>query len=207
MIIIGLTGSIGMGKSTAAGVFRDHGVAVFDADAGVHRLYEGPAVAAIEAAIPGVTRDGKVDRVRLSARLGNEPGLFARLEAIVHPLVQAEEQAFIEGEMRRRARFAVLEIPLLFETGAEERVDVIVVVSAPEDVQCARVLEREGMTRDKFEMIRARQMPDVKKRERADFVVDTSGPLEQSAGEIAKILESLEGRVGEAYDRYWSPAG
>jgi len=204
MLIIGLTGSIGMGKSTAAARFRALGIAVVDADAEVHKLYEGAAVAPIEAAFPGTTRDGKVDRAALSARLLQRPEGFKALEAIVHPLVQTAEKNALQAEKQRGAAAAVLEIPLLFETGGETRVDVVVVVSAPADIQRRRVLERPGMTGEKLDAILARQLSDAEKRRRADFVVDTGGTLAETEARIDDIVKSLAGRQGTAYARYWA---
>ncbi len=204
MLIIGLTGSMGMGKSTAAERFRAHGIPVFDADAAVHCLYGGPAAPLIEAAFPGSTRDGKVDRTRLSEILARDPAGFARLEALIHPLVESEERAFLQDAARRGAPMAVLEIPLLFETGADARVDVVVVVTAPEAVQRRRLMERPGMTAEKLDVLLARQMPDAEKCARADFVVDSSGTIAESHARIDRIIASLQGRDGEAFARYWS---
>src|SRR2546426_4954671 len=172
MFVIGLTGSLGMGKSTTARLFAEAGVPVHDADAVVHRLYDGEAVAAIEAAFPGTTAAGRVDRNRLAARVLNDAGALQRLEAIVHPLVQEAERRLLAEAAARGEQVAVLDIPLLYETGADQRVDAVVVVSAPPEVQQARVLERPGMTLDKLESVLAKQMPDAEKRLRADFVVD-----------------------------------
>src|SRR6266853_1541055 len=178
MFILGLTGSLGMGKSMTARFFAEQGVPVHDADAVVHRLYDGEAAAAIEATFPGTTTGGRVERTRLAARVLNDPAALKRLEAIVHPLVQAAEQRLLADAAARGEKVAVLDIPLLFETGAERRVDAVVVVSAPAEVQRARVLERHGMTIEKLESILAKQMPDAEKRRRADFVVDTSQGFE-----------------------------
>jgi dephospho-CoA kinase len=205
MLIIGLTGSIGMGKSTAATRFRANGVAVFDADAAVHALYAGPAVPLVEAAFPGTTRDGVVDRAALSRVVTGDSAKLARLEEIVHPLVRAAERDFLAEQKARGARFAVLEIPLLYETGAEALVDVVVVVSASAETQRRRVLERPGMSEEKLASLLARQTSDAEKRRRADFVVDTEGPREQSAAAIDAILAALERRRGEAYHRVWAP--
>src|SRR5262245_58724293 len=164
-----------MGKSTVAARFRAHGIAVCDADAEVHKLYEGAAVPEIEAAFPGATRDGKVDRQRLAEALLVEPGGFRRLEAIVHPLVLAAERAFLHAEVAKGAGMAVLEIPLLLETSGDGRVDVVVVCSAPGDKQRERVMQRPGMSIEKLDQILSRQMPDADKRARADFIVDTGG--------------------------------
>jgi dephospho-CoA kinase len=191
MFIIGLTGSVGMGKSTTARLFAEAGVPVHDADAVVHRLYEGAAAAAIEAAFPGTTAGGRVERDRLATRVLNDPAALKRLEAIVHPLVHAAEQRLLAEAAARGEQVAVLDIPLLFETGADQRVDAVVVVSAPPEVQRARVLERPGMTLDKLESILARQMPDAEKRRRADFVVDTSRGLEAARAQVAVILDAV----------------
>jgi dephospho-CoA kinase len=191
MFILGLTGSVGMGKSVTARFFAEAGVPVHDADAVVHRLYEGEAVAAIEAAFPGTTADGKVDRAKLGARvLGDAAGL-KRLEAIVHPLVHEAERRLLAEAQARGEKVAVLDIPLLFETGGDERVDAVVVVSAPAEVQRARVLERPGMTVEKLEAIMAKQMPDAEKRRRADFVVDTSRGFDAARAEVRAILAAV----------------
>ncbi len=204
MIIIGLTGSIGMGKSTVAERFRQLGVPVCDADALVHELYEGEAVEPIEAAFPGTTSGGKVDRVKLSQAVLGDPRGLKRLESIVHPLVQAAEREFLRKAAEQGARMAVLEIPLLFETGGNARVDVTVVVSAPPEVQRQRVLQRPGMTPAKLDAILARQMPDAEKRRRADFVVDTGGSIEESYAQVDAIVAALQNRGGKAYQQFWS---
>jgi dephospho-CoA kinase len=204
MLVIGLTGSIGMGKSTAAARFRELGIAVCDADAEVHKLYEGPAVAAIEAAFPGTAANGKVDRQKLAQILIADPARFARLEAIVHPLVQEAERRFLQTEAARGASMAVLEIPLLLEAGGHGRVDTVVVVSAPPELQRERVLARPGMTLEKLEQILARQLHDSEKRARADFIVDTGGTIAESAAQVDKIVESLQSRRGEAYAKHWA---
>jgi dephospho-CoA kinase len=191
MFILGLTGSLGMGKSTTARFFAEEGVPVHDADAVVHRLYEGEAAAAIEAEFPGTTAAGKVDRNKLAARVLGDAAALKRLEAIVHPLVQAAERRLIAEARARGEKIAVLDIPLLFETGGEERVDAVVVVSAPPEVQHARVLERPGMTMEKLEAILARQMPDAEKRRRADFVVDTSQGFEAARAQVRAILDTV----------------
>jgi len=191
MFVLGLTGSLGMGKSTAARFFAEAGVPVHDADAVVHRLYESEAVPAIEAAFPGTVVDGKVDRTKLAARVLNDPAALKRLEAIVHPLVhEAERQLLAEAEARGE-KVALLDIPLLFETGGDQRVDAVVVVSAPPEVQRARVLERPGMTVEKLESILSKQMPDAEKRARADFVVDTSGSFEAARAQVRAILDAV----------------
>jgi|SRR5256714_2965125 dephospho-CoA kinase len=191
MFVLGLTGSLGMGKSTTARFFAEEGVPVHDADAVVHRLYEGEAAAAIEAAFPGTTTAGKVDREKLAARVLGDVGALTRLEAIVHPLVQEAERRLLAEAEARGEKVAVLDIPLLFETGGEERVDAVVVVSAPADVQRARTLGRPGMTVDKLDAILARQMPDHEKRRRADFVVDTSRGFEAARAKVRAILDAV----------------
>ena len=203
MIVIGLTGSIGMGKSTIAEMFRLRGVPVFDADAEVHRLYAGEAASAVEAAFPGTTQDGRVDRVRLAAALNNDEVRFRTLEAIVHPLVRAAERRFLKEAHESDAVAAVLEVPLLFETGRDRQVDAVVVVSAPAEVQRARVLARPGMTPEKLDGLLARQMPDEEKRKRADFVVDTGGTLADSEAAVGAILDSLKSKSADAYARHW----
>jgi dephospho-CoA kinase len=204
MLIVGLTGSIGMGKSTVAAHFRRHGIAVCDADAEVHKLYEGAAVPPIEAAFPGTTRAGKVDRQKLAAALIADPAAFERLEAIVHPLVLDAERRFLREEAAKGAAAAVLDIPLLLETGGEARVDVVVVCSAPAGKQRERVLQRPGMTAEKLDQILSRQMPDAEKRARADFVVDTGGTLADTERQVDTLVESLKGRAGTAYRRIWA---
>jgi len=196
MLVIGLTGGIGMGKSAAAEHFAQAGVPVFNADACVHGLYEGEAVEAIESAFPGVARGGKVDRQLLSARVAGSPERLRQLEEIVHPLVVAAEIEFLREQEKNGANMAVLEIPLLFETDAHSRVDVTVVLSAPEAVQRDRVLARPGMTIDKLEHLLARQLPDAERRARADYVVDSSLPLADMHAEIDTLIESLRTREG-----------
>ena len=191
MFILGLTGSLGMGKSVTARFFAEQGVPVHDADAVVHRLYEGEAAAAIEAAFPGTTAGGKVDRDKLAARVLGDGAALKRLEAIVHPLVQEAERRLLAEAEARGEQVAVLDIPLLFETGGEKRVDAVVVVSAPREVQRARVLERPGMTVEKLEAILAKQMPDEEKRRRADFVVDTSRGFEAARADVRAILDAV----------------
>jgi dephospho-CoA kinase len=191
MFILGLTGSLGMGKSTTARFFAEEGVPVHDADAVVHRLYDGEAAAAIEAAFPGTTASGKVDRDKLAARVLGDSAALKRLEAIVHPLVQEAERRLLAEAEARGEKVAVLDIPLLFETGGEKRVDAVVVVSAPPDVQRSRALERPGMTVDKLGAILAKQMPDDEKRRRADFVVDTSRGFEAARADVRAILDAV----------------
>ncbi|GLI91256.1 dephospho-CoA kinase [Methylocystis echinoides] len=192
MIRIGLTGSIGMGKSTTAQMFRELGIAVLDSDQIVHDLYRGAAVAPIELAFPGVVVDGVVDRGKLAQRVLADAEALKRLEAIVHPLVWAARDAFLREQEQQGAKIVVYDVPLLFETGAETSVDVIVVVSAPEDVQKARVLARPGMTEEKFAAILAKQVPDSEKRARADFVVDTGAGIDAARADVAAILRALD---------------
>ena len=191
MFIIGLTGSVGMGKSTTARLFAEQGVPVHDADAVVHQLYEGEAVAAIEAAFPGATARGKVDRSALAALVLDDPSALKRLDAIVHPLVQAAEQELLARAQARGEKVAVLDIPLLFETGGDRRVDAVVVASAPTEIQQARVLARPGMTWEKLEAILRKQMPDDEKRRRADFVVDTSRGIDDARAQVRAILDAV----------------
>lgn len=201
MLVIGLTGSIGMGKSTAAKHFAKRGIAVFDADAEVHRLYAGDAVPAIAASFPSAVVAGKADRGLLARELAGSPGKLKELEAIVHPMVVKAEFDFLRQQESRGAKFAVLEIPLLFETSAEKRVDVSIVVSAPEEVQRARVLARPGMTAAKLAQLLKRQLPDPEKRARADYVVDSGKSIADMEADIDRLLESLEGRQGHVMER------
>jgi dephospho-CoA kinase len=191
MFVLGLTGSVAMGKSTTARFFAEAGVPVHDADAVVHQLYEGAAVPIIEAAFPGTTADGKVDRVKLGSRVMNDLAALRQLEAIVHPLVQEAERRFLAEAEAAGAAVAVLDIPLLFETGGEQRVDAVVVATAPPEVQRARVLERPGMTAQRLEAMLARQMPDSEKRRRADFVVDTSRGFDDARTQVQEILRRV----------------
>jgi dephospho-CoA kinase len=193
MVVLGLTGSIGMGKSTTARFFGEAGVPVFDADAAVHRLYAGEAAAAIEAAFPGTTGEHGVDRARLAQAVLGDTAALARLEAIIHPLVRREELHFIAEVDKAGAPVAVLDIPLLYETGRESLVDAVVVVSAPPEVQRARVFERPGMTEEKFGALLAKQMPDEEKRRRADFVVDSSGSYDSARAQVHAILRVAQG--------------
>jgi dephospho-CoA kinase len=204
MLIVGLTGSIGMGKSTAAAYLREKGIPVFDADAEVHRLYAGTAVEAIEGAFPGSTTGGRVDREKLSTALLLAPERFAELEAIVHPLVRASERAFLSEAAASGAKIAVLEIPLLFETGADKLVDATIVVSSTSELQRQRLMKRDNLTREKLEKLMARQLPDVEKRAHADFVVDTSGEIAEGRAQLDVILAQLEKRRGEAFARDWA---
>jgi dephospho-CoA kinase len=194
--ILGLTGSIGMGKSTTSAMFRARGIPVHDADAAVHALYRGRAAAAIEAAFPGVARNGAVDRARLSAAVVGKPEAMHQLEGIIHPLVRDEERAFLARCRAAGQDIAILDVPLLLETGGEARCDAIVVVTASAEVQRARVLARPEMTPEKFDAILARQMPDAEKRRRAHFLVDTSRGLLAAERQVGSILVALAGRPG-----------
>ncbi len=188
MLILGLTGSIGMGKSTTASLFAEAGVPVYDADAAVHMLYEGEAAAAIEAAFPGTTVGGKVDRTLLSPKVVHDAEAMQRLESIVHPMLRAHQQAFLDEAERSGASIAVIDVPLLFETSGERRVDAVIVVTTAPQIQRERILAREGMTPEKFDAILARQLPDAEKRERADFIVDTSSGLDSVRAQVREIL-------------------
>ncbi|MFN3765905.1 MAG: dephospho-CoA kinase [Aliihoeflea sp.] len=192
MIVIGLTGSIGMGKSTTARFFREAGVPVHDSDEAVHRLYAGKAAPLIEAAFPGTVRDGVVDRTLLGARILGDAAALKTVERIVHPLVRADADAFLAEHRAAGRKLVVLDIPLLFETGGEGRVDRIVVVSAPAEIQRERVLARPGMSVEKFEAILAKQVPDAEKRRRADFIVDSGGGLEAARAAVEAIVAKLE---------------
>ena len=196
MITLGLTGSIGMGKSTTARFFREAGVPVNDSDAVVHRLYDGEAAGPVEAAFPGVTRDGKVDREKLSQRLIGKPEAIRQLESIVHPLVRAVSDRFMQDQAARNARVIVLDIPLLFETGGENKVDAVVVVSAPPDVQRARVLSRPGMTAERLDALLGRQMSDADKRGRAHFIVDSSRSFDSARAQVHGILRAIAALPG-----------
>jgi dephospho-CoA kinase len=189
MIVLGLTGSIGMGKSTTAKLFAEAGVPVYDADAAVHLLYEGEAAPAIEAAFPGTTGNGRVDRDRLSARVVHDPAAMKKLEEIVHPMLGASRQKFLRDAERSGAPVAVIDVPLLFETGGEKRVDAVVVVTTTAELQRKRILARPNMTEEKLQAILLRQIPDAEKRKRAHFVVDTSHGLDPVRVRIRDILD------------------
>lgn len=191
MIILGLTGSIGMGKSTTAAMFAEMGVPVNDADAVVHALYQGEAVAPIEAAFPGATTAGSVDRAELSRQLATDPALFKTLEAIVHPLVREKERAFLDHHRAAGAALVVLDIPLLFETKGENRVDAVAVVTCDPEIQRQRVLKRPGMTEEKFALILSRQVPDREKRAKADYIIDTGHGLDSARDQVAAIVQRL----------------
>ncbi|MEJ2624439.1 MAG: dephospho-CoA kinase [Pseudolabrys sp.] len=191
MFILGLTGSLGMGKSTTAKFFAEEGVPVHDADAAVHRLYAGEAAPLIEQAFPGTTVDGKVDREKLGkAVLGNADAI-EKLEQIVHPLVRADEQRFLRGAETSGAMVAVLDIPLLYETGGDKRCDAVVVVSAPAEMQRKRAFERPGMTEEKLQALLVKQMPDAEKRARADFVVDSGKGFDAAHAQVREILKRV----------------
>lgn len=206
MLLIGLTGSIGMGKSTAAAHLRQRGLPVFDADEEVHKIYRHDAVAAMEAAFPGTTGPDGVDRGKLSDILTRSPDRFADLEAIVHPLVRRSEIAFVADCAARQEPIVVLDIPLLFESGQQHKVDIVLVVSASAEEQRRRVLARPGMTAEKFDRIRTRQTPDSEKRRHAHFVVDTNGPPEACGRQLDAILATLPGRRATAFERHWKQA-
>jgi dephospho-CoA kinase len=190
VMVMGLTGSIGMGKSTTARFFAEAGVPVHDADSAVHRLYAGDAAATIEAEFPGVSGAQGIDRDKLAKRVLGDPEALRRLEGIIHPLVRREEARFLDEVERLGVPIAVLDIPLLFETGADRRVDAVVVVTAPAEMQRARALERPGMTEEKFQALLAKQTPDAEKRRRADFVVDTSKGFDFAREQVHAILHA-----------------
>lgn len=195
MKVIGLTGSIGMGKSTTAQMFRDLGIPVYDADAEVHALYRGEAVPVVEALFPGTTQGGMVDRAELSKRVLADKAALARLETAIHPLLRSREQRFLDDARASHASFAILDIPLLFETGGEDRVDGVIVVTAEPQEQLRRVLARPGMTDQKFRAILARQVPDAAKREQADFVIDTGRGMEDARRQVKEIAEQIGSAV------------
>ena len=197
MLKIGLTGSIGMGKSTTAKLFAEAGVAVNDSDAVVHDLYAGEAAPLVNAAFPGTMKNGVVDREQLGRQLARDPAGFKRLEEIVHPLVRKRESEFLARQKEVGADMVVLDIPLLFETGAEKRVDVIVVVSAEPQIQRERVLARPNMTEEKFNMILSRQMSDEEKRRRADYIVNSSHSIETTREQVADIVADLKKRIAK----------
>ena len=197
MLTIGLTGSIGMGKSTVGKLFAEAGIPLNDSDAVVHDLYAGQAAPLVDAAFPGTMKDGVVDRHELGRQLAQHPDGFKRLEAIVHPLVRKRETEFLERHRAAGAEMVLLDIPLLFETGAWERVDVIVVVSTDPQIQRQRVLAREDMTEEKFDMILSRQTPDAEKRRRADYLIDTSHSIEQTKERVLEIVADLKMRIAK----------
>ena len=189
--VLCLTGSLGMGKSTAASFFAEAGVPVHDSDATVHALYAGAAAPLIERAFPGTTAGGKVDRPKLAAAVLGDDAAIARLEAIVHPLVATVRDKFLADAQARGAPMVVLDVPLLFETGGDKHCDAVAVVSAPADVQRRRAFERPSMTEEKFESLVAKQMPDAEKRRRADFIVDTSQSFDHARAQVRDILRSV----------------
>ena len=196
MIVLGLTGSIGMGKSTTAKMFAEAGVPVHDSDEAVHRLYAGKAAPLVEAAFPGTTVSGVVDRTELARRVLGDAAALKRLEAIIHPLVRADADAFLARHRAAGAPLAVLDIPLLFETGGRDRVDKVVVVTASPEVQRERVLARPGMSEEKLASILAKQVPDADKRRQADFIIDTGQGLEAARAAVETIVGELMGKPG-----------
>ncbi|MDO3435914.1 dephospho-CoA kinase [Rhizobium sp. CBN3] len=197
MLKIGLTGSIGMGKSTVGKLFAEAGIPLNDSDAVVHDLYAGEAAPLVNAAFPGTMKDGAVDRHELGRQLTLDPEGFKRLEAIVHPLVRKREMEFLARQQADGAEMVLLDIPLLFETGAWERVDVIVVVSTDPQMQRQRVLARDDMTEEKFDMILSRQTPDAEKRRRADYLVDTSHSIAETRTQVLEIIAELKKRIAK----------
>ena len=191
LFILCLTGSLGMGKSRTASFFAEQGVPVYDSDAAVHALYAGEAAPMIESAFPGTTSDGQVDRAKLAARVVGDGAAFAKLEAIVHPLVAKARDAFITEAQARGAPVILLDVPLLFETGGERHCDAVVVVSAPLDMQRSRAFERPGMTEEKFAALVGKQVPDAEKRRRADFIVDTSQSFDHAREQVRDILQAI----------------
>jgi dephospho-CoA kinase len=196
MLVIGLTGSLGMGKSTVAAMFAEAGAAVFDADAAVHGLYRGAAAPPIEAAFPGTTVNGTVDRERLAARVVGDKAALARLETIVHPLVRQAENDFRARARAEGRRVAVLDVPLLLETGGDSRVDAVVVVTTTGEEQRRRVIGRQGMNEERFTALLRRQMTDAEKRARAHFVIDTSGVLDATRRQVGDVLRALAASAG-----------
>lgn len=209
MIVLGLTGSIGMGKSTTTAMFADEGAVVWNADDAVHALYApgGAAVGPVGDAFPGVVLDGGIDRARLAEALGRDDTAFRRLETIVHPLVAQGRLADLEAARANGVKLAVLDIPLLFETGGDRAVDAVVVVTAPAEVQADRVLSRPGMTRERFEAILARQTPDAEKRRRADFVIDTGHGLDVARDRVREIVGIVLSQDWKRPARTLSPGG
>ena len=195
--VLGLTGSIGMGKSVTADLFRARGVPVFDADATVHRFYETDAVPLIEAAFPGTTENGKVNRQKLGDHVLGKPDQLKKLEAIIHPLVRKAERDFLRDAVKANAPLVVLDIPLLFESSNDKRCDAVLVVSASASVQKTRVLQRQGMTEERFTAILERQLPDSEKRARADFILITENGVEEAGREVDRIIKALAGREGD----------
>jgi len=193
MLVLGLTGSLGMGKSTCAALFAEKGVAIFDADATVHGLYRGAAALQVEAAFPGTMVDGVIDRGELGKRVIGNPPAIARLEAIVHPMVREAENSFRAKAAKNGCRTILLDIPLLLESGGEDRFDVVIVVSTTAEIQKARALSRPGMSEERFSAILAKQMPDEEKRRRAHFIIDTSGEIADTSRQVGDVMRSLAG--------------
>lgn len=202
MIVLGLTGSIGMGKSTASRMFMEAGVPVHDSDETVHRLYSGKAAPLIERRFPGTTSNGVVDREKLAKRVLGDPQALMELEAIVHPLVREDEKVFLEEQRRKGAPLVVLDIPLLFEVGAEGRVDKVAVVSAPAEMQRERVLARPGMTEAKFDAILKKQVTDAEKRRRADYIIDSGRGMEPARLAVERIVEELTNKAAPGKARH-----
>ncbi len=196
MMIVGLTGSMAMGKTTAAKYLKSRNIPVFDSDGAVHALYEGEAVGAIGGAFPGAIEDGRVNRKRLAEAISGEPEALARLERIVHPLVRCKQRDFILAHADQGTDLVVLDIPLLFESGADQLIDAVIVVSAPEAVQRERLAGRPGLTPARIDDLLSRQMPDVDKRARADFVVDSSGPVADTRAQLDAIIAKLRRQSG-----------
>ncbi|MCL2385458.1 MAG: dephospho-CoA kinase [Alphaproteobacteria bacterium] len=193
MFVLGLTGSIGMGKTTTAALFAAEGIPVFDSDATVHELYDEAAAPLIEAAFPGTTQNGVANRRLLAQRVLTDPAALKKLEAIVHPLVDERRRAFVADEAKKGSLIVVFDVPLLFETGLDQEVDAVVLVTAPEAVQKARVIGRPSMTLERFSIILARQMPDAEKRVKSHFIIDTSGGFSNAKSEVRGILRALAG--------------
>ncbi len=193
MLVLGLTGSAAMGKSTVAGMFAEAGVPVFDADRTVHRLYSGAAAPVVEKSFPGTTKDGVVDRDALRARVLGDEAAMAELEGLIHPLVASERDAFLEKTRAAGRRLVILDIPLLFEVGADRDVHAVIVVSTTPEIQMERMLGREGMTHEQAEAMLARQLPDIDKRRRAHFVIDTSGAFDETRRQVGDVLRAVAG--------------
>lgn len=196
--ILGLTGSIGMGKSATSAMFREMGAWVYDADAAVHTIYSGSATPLVEAAFPGVSENGTVNREKLGAAVLGNPAAMKKLEGIVHPLLRDHQLDLVKRAVAARASVLVMDVPLLFETGGDRRCDAVAVVSADADVQRERVLARPGMTPEKFELIHVKQMPDAEKRRRAHFIIDTDRGFDHARGQVSDILKAIAGREGVA---------
>lgn len=196
MLVLGLTGSLGMGKSTCAAMFAEKGVAIFDADATVHTLYRGDAVPLVEAAFPGTMADGVIDRNLLAKKVVGDSAAIARLEKIVHPLVRDAENAFRAKAKEAGTEIILLDIPLLFENHIDDRVDVVILVSTTPEIQKERVLGRPGMSEERFTALLAKQMPDQEKRRRAHFIIDTSGELKDTRRQVDDVFRAVAGMAG-----------